>query len=306
MSEKITCSESSSSSNEHLYGTAPRVDNWFLLEYDGHWEKDALMKSRVPEEVKTELNNLLVSFKNSRLQLIMKDKNDAGVINFYYIASTETEPKTYHFTLNDYNELLHLDLPGLIEKGDIKDSETDEKIVLICTHGAYDSCCGKHGVPVFENIRGFQGLNVWKSTHVGAHRFSANMVFLPEGIYYGRVNDDNIANIVHSYLNGEIYLDNFRGRCCYSQASQVSDFFLRERIGKLGFYDIKWEFERDRDLNITVEFGVEEEGLVYSVNSIVLNNALEIKTTCSDEAPTKVHQFYYYSLIPYTPKEKEE
>jgi len=100
MSEKISCSESSSLSNEHLYGTAPRVDNWFLLEYTGHWEKDALEKSLIPEEVKSELNNFLKSFKNSRIQLIKKDDNKTDVINFYYIKSVESEPKSYHFKLN--------------------------------------------------------------------------------------------------------------------------------------------------------------------------------------------------------------
>ena len=306
MSDKISCSESSSLSSEHLYGTAPRVDNWFLLEYTEHWEKEALEKSLIPEEVKAELYNFLKSFKNSRIQLIKKDDNETDVINFYYIKSVESEPKSYHFKLNNYKELLELDFLSLVEKGDINDSETDEKIVLVCTHGAYDSCCGKYGNPVFSEIAKSGGLNVWKSTHVGAHRFSANIVFLPEGIYYGRVASDNIGEIVNCHLKGEIYLDNFRGRCYYSQPSQVSDYFLRKKIGKYGFYDLKWEFERDRDLYIAVEFGVKDEGLVYSVNSIVFNNALEFKTTCSDETPTKIHQFYFYSIIPYTPKNKEK
>ena len=72
MSDKISCSESSSLSSEHLYGTAPRVDNWFLLEYTEHWEKEALEKSLIPEEVKAELYNFLKSFKNSRIQLTSK------------------------------------------------------------------------------------------------------------------------------------------------------------------------------------------------------------------------------------------
>ncbi|MGI9553878.1 MAG: hypothetical protein ACR2NC_03050 [Thermodesulfobacteriota bacterium] len=83
-------------------------------------------------------------------------------------------------------------------------------------------------------------------------------------------------------------------------------FFLRKEIKKYGIYDIRWEFEKDRDLNIAVEFKIEGENLGYSVNSIVFNNAIKIKTSCLDETPTSIHQFYFYSLIPYVPKEKKE
>jgi len=306
MSKIISCKESSGAAGEHLYGTAPRVDHWFLLEYPEHWEKDSLEMSSIPEEVKTELNKCLKSLKNSRLQFIKKDDHKNGAVNFYYIKSSEFEPKSYHFLFNNYEELLELNLMSLIEKGDIRDSETDEKIVLICTHGAYDSCCGKYGVPVYKEIQKNRDLTVWKSTHVGAHRFSANMVMLPEGIYYGRVGNENGRDIIESHLKGEIRLDNFRGRCCYSQPSQVSDYFLRKQIDKYGIYEIRWEFEKDRDDYIAVEFKLENENLGYSVNSIVFNHAISIKASCLDNEPKSIPQFYFYSIIPYTPKPKED
>ena len=308
MSKTQSCKNLSSSAGEHLYGTVPRVENWFLLEYSDHWERDALESSSVSEEVKTELNKLLQTFEKSRLQLIKSDRSDNSNICFYYINSTEFDPKAYKFTLNSYEDILQLNLRELIEKGDINDSETDEKIALVCTHGSYDSCCGKYGVPVYNELQKNVELTVWNTTHVGSHRFSANMVMLPEGIYYGRVNTENLGEIISSHLKNEIYLDCFRGRSCYSQPSQVSDYFLRKELKKYGIFDIRWEFERDRDQHISVEFEIEVDGkkIVCSVNSIVFNNALKIKTSCRDEEPTSIHQFYFYSLIPYIPEEKKE
>ncbi|MGI9553879.1 MAG: sucrase ferredoxin [Thermodesulfobacteriota bacterium] len=225
MSNTQSCKDSSSNAGEHLYGTVPRIEHWFLLEYGGNWSKDSLDGSSVPQGVKNELNKLLKEFPKSRLQLIKSDDTDGSNICFYYINSTEFEPKTYKFVLSGYEDLPELDLSDLMENGEIVDSATDEKLALVCTHGAYDSCCGKYGVQVYNELKLIDELTVWKTTHVGSHRFSANMVMLPEGVYYGRVSPGNLGEIIKSHLKDEIYLDCFRGRCCYSQPSQVSDFF---------------------------------------------------------------------------------
>jgi len=306
MPENICCKDSSSDANEHLYGTVPKVDHWLLLEYPEHWEKDALEKSSIPESVKDEINKCLNSLENSRLQLIQRELHSDGPINFYYINSTEFEPKSYHFQFDKYEELLELDLIGLIEKGDISNSLTDEKIAIICTHGAYDSCCGKYGVPVFNELDKNSNFSVWKSTHVGSHRFSANMVMLPEGIYYGRVSPENVSEIADTHLKGEISLDNFRGRCCFQQAAQVSEYFLRKQLGIIPRIDeIEWVYEKDRYEHTTVEFLVKKVNLVYSVNSFVMNSAIKVKTSCMDEEPVSIPQFYFYSMIPYTPEPEE-
>ena len=157
----------------------------------------------------------------------------------------------------------------------------------------------------FRKINENKEISVWNTTHVGAHRFSANVVMLPEGIYYGRVNPENVNHVIESHLKGQVYLDCFRGRSCFSQISQVSDYFLRGKIAKLGIYDIKWEFEKDRDVYTAVEFGVESEGLVYSVNSVVLNDAIKVLPSCGDDEARYLPLFYFYSLIPYTPKIKD-
>ncbi len=311
MPENICCKDSSSDAKEHLYGTVPKVDHWLLLEYPEHWEKDSLDKSTIPEEVKEELNKCLKSLGNSRLQLIQRELHKEGKINFYYINSTEFEPKTYHFQFDKYEELLELDLINLIENGEINNSETDEKIAIVCTHGAHDTCCGKYGVPVYNELTKVEGISAWRTTHVGSHRFSANVVMLPEGIYYGRVSPENVAEIACIHLKGEIALNNFRGRCCFRQAAQVSDYFLRKQLGENGLqvngiYEIEWVYEKDRYEYTSVEFLVDKLNLVYSVNSMVLNSAIKVRTSCTDSEPVSMPQFYFYSIVPYTPEPAEE
>ena len=73
--KKTLCCESSLESDEAMYGTAPRVSVWFLLEYRGHWSGSAYKDSKIPKKVKSFLNKGLKSVPNSRLQLIKKHKN---------------------------------------------------------------------------------------------------------------------------------------------------------------------------------------------------------------------------------------
>ncbi len=306
MSNLISCKDLSSSAGEHLFGTAPRTDHWFLLEYPYNWEKDILNNIKVPQNVKDELNRLLGSFPRSRLQLIKKNGPQSSKICFYYVNSTEFDPKVYKFTLDSFEEIISLNLTDLTKNEDIRNSETDEKLALICTHGTYDRCCGTYGVPVYNEIYSSEHLNVWQTTHVGAHRFSANLVMLPEGIYYGRVDPGNVESITRAHINGEIYLDCFRGRCCYGQISQVSDYFLRKEIKKYGIYDLEWEFEKDMDAYTATEFKLRDEDIGYSVNSVVLNNAIVIKPSCSSDKTEAVPQFYFYSIIPYTPRKEQK
>ena len=69
---RIRCYESSLESNEDMFGTAPRVEVWLLIEYPGHWTKDAFKDSNITEEVKSVINKYLDKTPNSRLQHIKK------------------------------------------------------------------------------------------------------------------------------------------------------------------------------------------------------------------------------------------
>lgn len=306
MTQKNSCSAISSSVNEQLFGTAPFVEHWFLIEYDGNWGHDALESSKIPRMVKDYLLNELSNIKNSRIQLIKREGISEKGPLFYYANSTEFQPTLYKFQLGEYVDILDIDLASLAHNEKLKENTTDERIALVCAHGTHDQCCGTYGIPVYNELRDFGELSVWRTTHVGGHRFSANVVMLPEGIYYGRVNKSNINELLQHHKNNEIFLECYRGRTCYSQAAQISEYFLREKTGKNGIYDIRREYERDREYNISVEFCYEDSDLGYSVNSVVLYDSVIIPTSCGDSAKKSIPQFYFYSLFPYTPSKRKK
>ena len=63
--------------------------------------------------------------------------------------------------------------------------------VVVCTHGSRDVCCGKFGYPVYDHLRrryaGRGGLRVWRSSHIGGHRFAPTLIDYPEGRYWGHL-----------------------------------------------------------------------------------------------------------------------
>ncbi len=302
----LTCSQMSSQSGEHLYGTALEVKDWFLLEYSGVWKRDAFPESALPEEVKEHLGGFLSSFEESRIQLIGGPGPSKGNLAFYYAHSSEFSPKLYKFEIEKYEDLLSIDLPELVETGEIEKFSCPERLALVCTHGARDGCCAVAGSGVYKELLKKEGLSAWRTTHVGAHRFAANIVMFPEGIYYGRVNTENLEDVVSSHLRGEIFLDCYRGRSCFSQTSQVSDYFLRREIEKLGIYDIRWEYEKDNEDYTAVEFGVEGETTVYAIGTVVMNHSVKLRTSCDSQEVKGMPQFFFYSIVPYEPQKKEE
>jgi hypothetical protein len=78
----------------------------------------------------------------------------------------------------------------------------------------------------------FPDLRTWQSTHMGGHRFAANLLWLPQGVLYGRVDALSAAEILAAQRRGQIYLPNLRGRTDYPEPAQAADLFLRQRSGE--------------------------------------------------------------------------
>jgi hypothetical protein len=75
--------------------------------------------------------------------------------------------------------------------------------------------------------------SVWQTSHVGGHRFAANVIFLPHGIYNGRVRADQVASLVDDYRHGRLTPYNYRGRAHYSPEVQAAEYYLMEQTNIL-------------------------------------------------------------------------
>jgi len=102
-------------------------------------------------------------------------------------------------------------------------------LYLVCTHGRRDACCARFGAPLARALAAAYPARVWETTHVGGHRFAANLVILPHGLYYGPVDEGSATAAIAAYERGEIAPARYRGRAGQRQGQQAASgsFALR-------------------------------------------------------------------------------
>lgn len=106
-------------------------------------------------------------------------------------------------------------------------------LFLVCTHGKRDRCCARFGVPLARDLAGSYPDEVWETTHVGGHRFAANLVILPHGLYYGPVDPPAAVGAVEAYRRGEITARGYRGRAGQQTQAQEAECAAVARAGRL-------------------------------------------------------------------------
>jgi hypothetical protein len=227
------CSTHSAQAGEQLFGSAKPITTYFLLEFDGRWELEAFKDSAIPAPVKGWLQTALDTIPRSQALLIRQQPRRAPEGNAFFVALVrESNPVLYEFYPGSENDLLALDLPAVVAEDTAYAAfRRTEPLFLVCTHGRRDKCCARHGLPVYERLAQHVGAAVWQSSHMGGHRFAANMICLPHGIIYGRLTPDRAESIIDAYRAGRLVSEHYRGRACYPKVAQAAEYFLRAETG---------------------------------------------------------------------------
>ena len=130
--------------------------------------------------------------------------------------------------LDRHDDLIGLDLEAV-------GAPVEHPLFLVCTHGKHDRCCAKYGRPLYDAVREqVEEGWAWQSTHVGGDRFAGNLVALPGGVYYGRVEPSDAWSVIEASLGGRVHLPCYRGRSCHGFAAQAAELGVREETGLLG------------------------------------------------------------------------
>ncbi len=109
--------------------------------------------------------------------------------------------------------------------------------IFVCTHGERDARCGECGPPLFKRFqKGVASLgleervHLYRSSHVGGHRFAGNILVYPPGDWYGYVTPPDVAHILAAYNDsGDLPMGLWRGRMGLTPEEQ-NDYF--KRIGE--------------------------------------------------------------------------
>jgi hypothetical protein len=134
--------------------------------------------------------------------------------------------------LDDLREVCSLDVAGLAS-GPVPAFEPHPgPLFLVCTHGRHDACCAERGRPFAAALAQEAPEETWEVSHIGGDRFAANVLTLPSGHYYGRLESQDAAGLAASVHAGRLDLDHLRGRTAYPFAVQAAEVHLRRELGE--------------------------------------------------------------------------
>ena len=222
------CAGVSSQLAEPLLGTAPHASAWLLLEHPGPWPAtapDGLLDAVVADELARRC-----APHHVRIVAIRRPKTPPHPApGACYVASTQPA-RTWiaRVPLTEPKDLLDLDIESIASGATPGEGDSvDGPFYLVCTHGKRDACCAANGRPVHRALERLAPGRVWESTHLGGHRFAANVLALPEGVMYGRVDPAHASTLVETHARGAIIPALWRGRSAHPQAAQAAEWFAR-------------------------------------------------------------------------------
>ncbi len=287
---RFFCSLLSQENREQIYGTAPLIAKWFLLEYPAAWRTRAIEKSNIPDRVKDHFSEYAAAVPNSRQILIRQNhKLRDGCLRCFVVNCREKGSGASRLELASFDELADSNLAMLENRADAR--LLDEPLFLVCTHGTHDKCCAKFGLPVYRALRHEAGEQAWQCSHIGGDRFAANVICFPHGIYYGHVTPEDVGPILDTYRRGEIYLKNYRGRCCYPRVAQIAEYFIRSESGALKIDELQFLGSGQTEAGTWRARFRGRGGNIHDVEFRIRERQFYAYRTCGSETPKPISRY---------------
>lgn len=285
MPEHRGCAFHSRQRGEPQLGTASTVRRWFLVEQPGPWGHDAVRESRLPLDTAEALAGRARAL-GARLVLIRRPGGAAEPVDrtAYLVSTVPGDRRAARLRFRDPAELVDVDVAAFrAGAGRVGDPEPGP-LVLVCTNGRHDSCCAVEGRPVAAAFGGALGDGAWECSHIGGDRFAANVVWLPEGVYYGRVTVADVPDLASRMREGRLALDHLRGRVPYPMPVQTAEGALRREL-ELDHVDAVTVVEHRRPREDRVEVRFDVGGAPWDVVVEVTRERLAHLLTCRASHP---------------------
>ena len=193
-------------------------------------------------------------------------------------------------------DLTLIDLDA-VARGEAPDwTRVEGPLFGVCTHGRHDACCAERGRPVAAALTASHAAETWEISHVGGDRFAANMVVLPEGLYYGRMDPGTASQVAALHEQGRVDLARLRGRSSYPMHVQYAEIALRRHLeeDRLDAVRLLW---RQGPISVFVRRGVEWAVTVRRVHH------QEAQLTCAVERLSRLPVFEVLSIQRYEASE---
>ena len=228
-----------------MTATASRVERWLLVEHRGAWGPESVPSGRMSVNLSRALAQQAAAAR-ARLLLVRRPASRSTPTQTpgRWVFAVESRPGrervlTRH--VEDDVDLVALAPPYAMDPAGAAAAgghAVDGPLYLDCTHGRHDRCCAILGRPVAQALAEVHPERVWESSHVGGDRFAANLVVLPDGLYLGRVDVDEVVDVVRALTAGQLPPALVRGRSSLPLPTQAAQQFARAATGRWGVFDL--------------------------------------------------------------------
>jgi hypothetical protein len=218
------CAEDAESRGEPLSGTASHAERFLLVEFPTPWPYKAL--DAFSDELRAALDAACEA-TSAKLLMIRRPGERTPAERQWAVYDVKQRRSQWGVWS------IEADLGALVQAASApSDRWAADPAVLVCTHARHDACCGLRGRPVAAALAPVHADLVWECTHVGGHRFAANVVLPLDGTYYGRVDADTAVDIVDAHLErSEVSAEHVRGFSWMAPAAQVVAIEAHRRWG---------------------------------------------------------------------------
>jgi hypothetical protein len=235
----MRCSALAEELAEPMSGTVDVRPRWLLVEDRGAWgEKAVAALLGAAFEAKAKERGV-------RVVLVRRREGDpaADAVRRVFLVDTE-RARMSATTVEDLAELE----PMLDADPEAVGAPWTEPLLLVCTNGKRDACCALRGRALVSALAADHAGRTWECTHLGGHRFAANLVCLPHGVLYGRVPPGEGRRVADAYLAGRVDPALLRGRSAWPGPAQVAEATVRLELGLDRLDDVRlddWEIDGD-------------------------------------------------------------
>ena len=284
------CATISREATEPLWGTARHAERWLLIEYHAAWPAKVLKSGLLPHALMQQLDSLQQAFPSFHTLFIRQGYTRAGRLRAFLIDCREGVSSIQRLEFDDYDALASMDLAGYWSGR--AQGVSEAAMYLVCTHGTHDKCCAKFGLPVHAALSARYPGRVWEASHLGGHRFAANVICFPTGVCYGRVTPETAPRLIEIDTRGELDRAHYRGRFGLAPPAQAAEYFLRTRLSLPRIADLRL----DRCSQITperwsVSFRAVETGLLHHALVELCGEPLQVLKDCEASALEPVRTF---------------
>jgi hypothetical protein len=231
---RLLCSYAADERRDPLAGTAAHARGFLLIEAPGAWGQNALSESRLDPEIAN-----LVAGRAAEVSyrvLLVKRPGRAAADSRRAWAVVGSTPGAEQVTWGTYAsdaELLDVPLEQEAAAGQ------SDALYLVCTHGRHDACCALRGRPLAAKLAALRPGQVWECSHIGGDRFAPNLLVLPHGLTYGRVEPARAVDVVTAQERGELVPELLRGRAAFRPPVQAAQHYARLALGSVLIDDLE-------------------------------------------------------------------